>query len=120
VTGQAACRARYFSSILGASIIAVDRCGPIDSVGYPLPTLDDLEHTVKLVEDLDREIVAVPADVRDLAALENVVNTALQRLGWIDIVVANAGIAGRGRAVTAPLIAPSSPRGQPGMAGARI
>jgi (+)-trans-carveol dehydrogenase len=83
----------------GANIIALDRCGPIDSVGYPLPTPDDLEHTVKLVEDLGREIVAVQADVRDLAALENVVGTALQRLGRIDIVVANAGIAGFGAAL---------------------
>jgi SDR family mycofactocin-dependent oxidoreductase len=83
----------------GASIIAVDRCGPIDSVGYPLATHDDLEQTVKLVESLDRQIVGVQADVRDLAALENAVDTALQRLGRIDIVIANAGIAGFGAAL---------------------
>src|SRR5437762_1588958 len=49
----------------GAEIIALDLCQPIESVPYQLPTGGDLAETVKLVEDLDRRIVAREADVRD-------------------------------------------------------
>jgi SDR family mycofactocin-dependent oxidoreductase len=83
----------------GADIVVLDRCAPIDGVSYPLPTPADLDETVKLVEELDRRIVAVQADVRDLAALGEVVDTALDQFGRIDIVVANAGIAGLGTAL---------------------
>ncbi len=54
---------------------------------------------MKLVEDLGRRVVAVQADMRDLAALEDAVATALGRLGRIDIVVANAGIGAFGPAL---------------------
>ena len=37
----------------------------IDIVAYPMATPDDLAETVKLVEALDRRIVAAQADVRD-------------------------------------------------------
>lgn len=39
-----------------------------------------------------RDVVAVPADVRDLAELEAAVAQGVERFGGIDIVVANAGI----------------------------
>ena len=65
----------------GADIVVLDRCAPIDGVSYPLPTPADLDETVKLVEELDRRIVAVQADVRDLAALGEVVDTALDQFG---------------------------------------
>src|SRR5215831_19333868 len=54
----------------GADIIALDLCQPIESVPYPLPTAGDLSETVKLVEDLDRRILAREADVRDLGQLQ--------------------------------------------------
>jgi SDR family mycofactocin-dependent oxidoreductase len=78
----------------GADIIAVDRCADIDSVNYPLGTEDDLAETVKLVEAADRRIVATKADVRDLDALRAAVDAGVAELGSLDIVVANAGIAG--------------------------
>ena len=53
----------------GADIIAVDVCHGFDSVPYDGATEADLEETVKLVESLDRRIVAQQADVRDLASL---------------------------------------------------
>jgi len=34
----------------GADIIAVDICGPIETMNYPLATPEDLEQTVKAVE----------------------------------------------------------------------
>ena len=80
----------------GADIIGVDICTDIETSAIPLATEDDLAETAKLVEDLDRRIVTRKADVRDLAALEAVVEEGLSELGHIDIVSANAGIAGFG------------------------
>jgi SDR family mycofactocin-dependent oxidoreductase len=77
----------------GANIIAVDICGQIASVPYPLATADDLAATVKLVEDTGARIVAQQADVRDQAALATALQAGLDEFGRIDIVVANAGIA---------------------------
>jgi SDR family mycofactocin-dependent oxidoreductase len=77
----------------GADIIAVDVCHGFDSVPYDGATEADLEETVKLVESLDRRIVAQQADVRDLASLQAAVEAGLSQFGHIDIVIANAGIA---------------------------
>ena len=77
----------------GADIIAVDLCGQIGSVEYPMATPEDLAETVKLVEDHDRRIVAQRADVREREALRAVVDAGVAEFGHLDIVVANAGIA---------------------------
>jgi (+)-trans-carveol dehydrogenase len=77
----------------GADIIAVDLCGQIDSVPYPMATPEDLDQTVKAVEALDRRIIATQADVRDGAALRAAVDDGVAQLGRLDIVSANAGIA---------------------------
>jgi SDR family mycofactocin-dependent oxidoreductase len=77
----------------GANIIAVDICGQIASVPYPLATPDDLALTVKLVEDTGARIVAQQADVRDQEGLKKALQTGIDELGRLDIVIANAGIA---------------------------
>jgi SDR family mycofactocin-dependent oxidoreductase len=77
----------------GADIIAVDVCHGFDTVPYDGATEADLDETVKLVESLDRRIVAQQADVRDLASLRAAVDAGLAQFGHIDIVIANAGIA---------------------------
>ena len=82
----------------GADIIAVDICSQVDTVNYPMATSADLQQTVKEVEALDRRIVAIEADVRDYAALKTAVDDGVAQLGRLDIVSANAGIAGFGRA----------------------
>jgi NAD(P)-dependent dehydrogenase (short-subunit alcohol dehydrogenase family) len=76
----------------GADIIVVDLCGQVDSVSYPMSTEADLAETVRLVEGLDRRIVAQQADVRDLSQLEAAVKAGLDEFGQIDIAIANAGI----------------------------
>ncbi|MEA3216972.1 MAG: hypothetical protein QOJ19_3128 [Acidimicrobiia bacterium] len=77
----------------GADIIAVDISKGIETVDYPLATPEDLAETAKLVEDCDRRIVALEADVRDPAQLQNAVRQGLSELGHIDILCGNAGIA---------------------------
>jgi SDR family mycofactocin-dependent oxidoreductase len=77
----------------GADIIAVDICHGIDTVPYDGATEADLAETVKMVESLDRRIVAQQADVRDLGSLRASVDAGLAEFGQIDIVIANAGIA---------------------------
>lgn len=78
---------------MGADIVAVDLAGPVgDFLPYPSATSEDLAGTVRLVEELDRRIVAVEADVRDKAALQAAADRAVAELGSLDIVVANAGI----------------------------
>jgi SDR family mycofactocin-dependent oxidoreductase len=78
----------------GADIIAVDLCHDIDTLGYSLASPDDLKETARLVEEKDRRIVAVEADVRERAQLQAAVERGIAELGKVDIVVAQAGIAG--------------------------
>jgi SDR family mycofactocin-dependent oxidoreductase len=78
----------------GADIIAVDICGDIDGVPYPLATEADLDETAALVEKLDRRIVTAQADVRDVEALGAALQRGVDELGRPDIVIGNAGISG--------------------------
>ena len=96
VTGAARGQGRSHALRLaqeGADIIAVDLCGQIDTVPYPMATPEDLQQTVKEIEALDRRIVATQADVRDSAALTAALDDGVAQLGRLDIVAANAGIA---------------------------
>ena len=76
----------------GANIIAVDLCAPVDGAPYDMSTRDDLDETVRLVEEAGGKIVARVADVRDLDALIAVVDEGVQTFGRLDIIVGNAGI----------------------------
>jgi len=95
VTGAARGQGRSHAVALaaeGADIIAIDRCADIDSIPYPLASKEDLDETVRLVEAQGRRVVPVIADVRDLEALQAGVQSGIDTLGEIDIVVANAGV----------------------------
>jgi SDR family mycofactocin-dependent oxidoreductase len=78
----------------GADIIAVDRCKDFDTIGYPMSTPEDLEETAKLVEKTGRGIVTAQADVSDAGQLREALERGLAEFGKVDIVVAQAGIAG--------------------------
>jgi SDR family mycofactocin-dependent oxidoreductase len=78
----------------GADIIAVDVCHDIETIGYPMATADDLKETARLVEAQGQRIVAVQADVRERAELQAALERGIAELGQVDIVVAQAGIAG--------------------------
>ena len=103
ITGGARGQGRAHAATLareGADIVVCDVAGPVEEVDYPLATPEDLEQTVKIVEALGRRAVAVTADVRDLAAMQDVVDRAVRDCGGIDIVIANAGIASGGPLAT--------------------
>ena len=65
----------------GADIIAVDICDQIESTPYPMATRADLAETGKLVEQLDRRVVAEVADVRERGQLAAAVEAAFGHLG---------------------------------------
>jgi SDR family mycofactocin-dependent oxidoreductase len=84
----------------GADIIAVDICEDIDTVKpyYNLASEAELKETVAQVEALGRRIVASKADVRDFSGLQSALDAGVEKLGRVDAVVANAGIASYGKA----------------------
>ena len=77
----------------GADIVVGDIAEQLSTVPYPMPTPEELDETARLVEDLGRRCLAVKADVGDEAQMDTVVGRALSEFGWVDILVANAGIA---------------------------
>jgi SDR family mycofactocin-dependent oxidoreductase len=78
----------------GADIIAIDLCHDIDTIQYPLARPEDLEETAKLVEKTGRSVVTAQADVREASELRTALENGLAEFGRLDIVVAQAGIAG--------------------------
>ena len=86
-------KATRFACPRSAQIIALDICGQIESVPYPMASSDDLAETVRPVENLDQRIVARKADVRDFEQVKAVADEGISEFGRLDIVSANAGIA---------------------------
>jgi SDR family mycofactocin-dependent oxidoreductase len=87
----------------GADVILFDICRDIDTNGYPLATTHDLEEAGMLVEKTGRRAVTAEVDVRDRAAMAAALASAVEELGKLDVVVANAGICplGDGAPITA-------------------
>jgi len=82
----------------GADIIAIDICKKIDTVDLIAPsTPEDLAETADLVKGHNRRIYTAEVDVRDYDALKAAVDTGVEQLGKLDIIVANAGIGNGGQ-----------------------
>jgi SDR family mycofactocin-dependent oxidoreductase len=82
----------------GADIIAIDICGPVsESITYLPATAEDLAETVRAVEATGRKVLAREVDIRDAAALREVVADGVEQFGRLDILVANAGVLSWGR-----------------------
>ncbi|WP_039822342.1 mycofactocin-coupled SDR family oxidoreductase [Nocardia testacea] len=81
----------------GADIIAVDVCANVSGSDQIAPsTPADLAETADLIKGLGRRIITEQVDVRDFDALRAAVNSGVEQLGRLDIVVANAGIGNGG------------------------
>jgi SDR family mycofactocin-dependent oxidoreductase len=99
ITGGARGQGRAIAAKLaaeGADIVLCDICSQIESVAYPLATQDDLRATADLIESAGRECMAEAVDVRDLPALTDFAQRAVERFDRIDVVCANAGIVSYG------------------------
>ncbi|MFW0786776.1 mycofactocin-coupled SDR family oxidoreductase [Gordonia sp. CPCC 206044] len=100
VTGAARGQGRSHAVRLaqeGADIIAVDICRPVvEDTPIPASTSADLAETADMVKALDRRIVTAEVDVRDFDALKSAVDSGVEQLGRLDIIVANAGIGNGG------------------------
>lgn len=76
----------------GVDIIGVDICADYPHMNYPNASAEDLRHTVGLVEEQQRTMVARTADVRDFDQLKAAFDEGFAELGRVDIIIANAGI----------------------------
>lgn len=83
----------------GADIVALDVCGPIDSVIIPHSTPADLDITASLAGQAGGRVYTEIVDVRDLAAMHAATDRGAERFGGLDVVCATAGITSRGMAV---------------------
>jgi SDR family mycofactocin-dependent oxidoreductase len=97
VTGAARGQGRSHAVRLaeeGADIIAVDLCSQIDSIQYPLAAPEDLDETARLIEKTGQGVLIAQADVREAAELRTALESGIAEFGKLDIVVAQAGVAG--------------------------
>lgn len=76
----------------GADVVICDLCEDLPSTPYEGPGEDDLAETVRLVRQHGREPISRVLDVRDFAALQELVADARERFGRIDVLVAQAAI----------------------------
>lgn len=76
----------------GADVILVDIADQISTVPYDLASPQDLEETVRLVEDLDRRVIAIRGDIRSQEVMDQAVQRGIEQFGKVDILLANAGI----------------------------
>jgi SDR family mycofactocin-dependent oxidoreductase len=79
----------------GADIIALDICGPVDTVVVPPATPADLDETARQVIAAGGRIIEEIVDVRDTNAVQAATDRGVDRLGGLDIVCATAGVTSR-------------------------
>jgi SDR family mycofactocin-dependent oxidoreductase len=83
----------------GADIVAVDVCGPIESVHVPHSTPEDLAETARMVSSVGGRVTTNVVDVRDADGMQVAADRGAERFGGIDVVCATAGITSRGSLV---------------------
>ena len=83
----------------GADIIALDVCGPVETVVVPPSTGADLEETMRQVDDAGGGVHGEVVDVRDMSGVQAATERGIHRFGGLDVVCATAGITSRAMAV---------------------
>jgi SDR family mycofactocin-dependent oxidoreductase len=76
----------------GADVVAIDVAAPVEGNPQSTGTDAELAETAALVEAEGRRCLSVKADVRNAEAMEQAVVDAVDGLGGLDVVVANAGL----------------------------
>lgn len=101
VTGAARGQGRAHAVRLareGADVIVSDICAPVSgTIPYPGTTPEELAETVRQVEAEGRKVLAREVDIRDDAALRQLVADGVEQFGRLDVLVANAGVLSWGR-----------------------
>lgn len=83
----------------GADIVALDVCGPVDTVVIPHSTPADLDQTAALVTESGARVHTEIVDVRDLSGMQAASDRGVERFGGLDVACATAGITSRGLAL---------------------
>jgi SDR family mycofactocin-dependent oxidoreductase len=76
----------------GASIVAFDICEKLKHPLTPGATEEQLNETMRVVEEQDQRCLIQKADARDLNALTQLADAAMSEFGRIDILIVNHGI----------------------------
>jgi SDR family mycofactocin-dependent oxidoreductase len=97
VTGAARGQGRSHAVRLaaeGADVVLCDLCEDLRAVPYALGSFEELQETARMVGEHGQRAVVCRTDVRSTSDLAEAVERGLAELGRIDVLVANAGIAG--------------------------
>ncbi|MBI3692881.1 MAG: mycofactocin-coupled SDR family oxidoreductase [Mycolicibacterium aromaticivorans] len=84
----------------GADVIVLDICADLEGNTYPLSRPEDLDETALLVEKEGARCFSAICDVRVRGAVWQTIADAVDEMGHLDIVVANAGICPMGKRQT--------------------
>ncbi|GAA4918917.1 SDR family oxidoreductase [Nesterenkonia rhizosphaerae] len=79
------------SGIGAAVAVAFAREGADVAIAYLPAENKDAERVIKAIEDAGRTAVALPGDLMDKGYREDLVDSAVQQLGGLDILINNAG-----------------------------
>ena len=90
LTGRRALITGGDSGMGRAAAIAFAREGADVAINYLPSEEPDAREVIALIRDAGRKAVAIPGDLRSEAFCQNLVATAVQQLGGLDIVVSNA------------------------------
>jgi (+)-trans-carveol dehydrogenase/(-)-trans-carveol dehydrogenase len=77
---------------MGADLCLVDVCADLPLVPYGQPSPAQLHDTAAQAREAGVQVIDLVADVRDADAMRDAVETAVERFGGVDIVLANAGV----------------------------
>lgn len=95
VTGGARGQGRSHALALaseGADVAVCDIAAPVPSIKYPMATPDQLNESVKLIEEHDVRGLGLVADMRESDQVQSVVDRVIAEWDRIDILVANHGV----------------------------
>ena len=90
LTGRRAVITGGDSGIGRAVALAFAREGADVAIGYLSTEEEDAQETIKLIKDAGRRAVAIPGDLTQEENCQHLIDTAVEQLGGIDILVNNA------------------------------